>query len=65
VSGFLALAETQEAVGNFPAAAEAYRQAVVYNLKWHTPAAAEATSLIEAGQWAEAVKKYHEIIETR
>jgi uncharacterized membrane protein len=65
VSGFLALAETQEAVGNFPAAAEAYRQAVAYNLKWHTPSADEAAALVEAGQWAEAVAKYHQIIKTR
>ncbi len=65
VSGYLALAETQEAVGNLAAAAEAYRQAVTYNLKWHGPAADEAAALVTAGQWAEAVVKYHRIIETK
>lgn len=65
VDGFVVLAETQEAVGNLPAAAEAYQQAVAYNLKWHVPAAAEAAALVKAGQWAEAVEKYHQIIEEK
>jgi hypothetical protein len=65
VEGFLVLGETQEAVGNLPAAAQAYQQAVAYNLKWHGPAAAEAAALIKAGQWAAAVEKYHEIIEAK
>ncbi|MBI1881517.1 MAG: hypothetical protein HYR94_25330 [Chloroflexi bacterium] len=63
VSGFLALAETQEAIGNLPAAAEAYRQAVAYNLNWHGPSAAEAAALVDEGQWAKAVEKYHQIID--
>jgi hypothetical protein len=65
VNGYLALAETQEALGNLPEAAAAYRQAVTYNLKWHGPAADQAAALIEAGQWAEALQKYHQIIETK
>jgi tetratricopeptide (TPR) repeat protein len=65
VSGYLALAETQEAVGNLPAAAEAYRQAVAFNLKWHGPSADEAAALVETGQWATAVAKYHQITETK
>jgi tetratricopeptide (TPR) repeat protein len=63
VSGYLVLAETQEALGNLPAAVEAYRQAVSYNLKWHGPAADHAAALVAAGQWAEAVAKYHQIID--
>jgi tetratricopeptide (TPR) repeat protein len=62
VSGFMALAKTQEAVGNLPAAAEAYRQAVAFNLKWHGPQADEAAALVEAGQWEMALQKYHQII---
>jgi hypothetical protein len=65
VSGLLALAETQEAVGNLAAAAETYRQAAVYNLNWHGPAADEAAALVAAGQWTEAVEKYHQIIEAK
>ncbi|MCQ3977088.1 MAG: hypothetical protein DPW09_26970 [Anaerolineae bacterium] len=64
-SGWKALAETQEALGNLAAAAEAYRQAVVYNPKWHGPAADEAAALVAAGQWTEAVEKYHQIIEAK
>jgi large subunit ribosomal protein L14 len=63
VSGYLALAETQEALGNLPAAVEAYRQAVSYNLKWHGSAAEQAAALVAAGQWAEAVARYHQIID--
>ena len=63
VSGYVALAETQEAVGNLPAAAEAYRQAVAFNPKWHGPPADEAAALVEAGQWAAAVELYHQIVE--
>jgi uncharacterized membrane protein len=62
VSGFIALAETQEMVGNLPAAAEAYRQAVIFNLEWHGPQADEAAALVEAGQWEIALEKYHQII---
>jgi tetratricopeptide (TPR) repeat protein len=63
VNGFLALAETQELVGNLPAAAAAYRQAVAFNLNWHGPPADAAAALIEAGQWDAALAKYHQIIE--
>ncbi len=62
VNGFLALAETQELVGNLAAAAAAYRQAVAFNLDWHGPLADEAAALVEAGQWAAALEKYHRII---
>jgi hypothetical protein len=62
VNGFIALAETQEAVGNLPAAAEAYRQAVAFNLKWQGPQAEQAAALVEAGQWERAIKRYHQII---
>lgn len=65
VSGFIALAETQEAVGNLAAAAEAYRQAVAFNLKWQGPQADEAAALVEAGQWAAALERYHRIIKGR
>jgi tetratricopeptide (TPR) repeat protein len=65
VDGFVVLAETQEAVGNLPGAAEAYQQAVAYNLKWQGPAAVEAAALVKAGHWAEAVEKYHQIIEAK
>jgi tetratricopeptide (TPR) repeat protein len=62
VNGFIALAETQAAVGNFPAAAEAYRQAVAFNLDWQGPQADEAAALVEAGQWSAALEKYNRII---
>jgi tetratricopeptide (TPR) repeat protein len=62
VSGFLALAETQELVGNLAAAAAAYRQAVAFNLDWHGPLADEAAALVETGQWATALEKYHRIV---
>jgi uncharacterized membrane protein len=62
VNGFIALAETQAAVGNFPAAAEAYRQAVAFNLDWQGPQADEAAALVEAGQWHAALEKYNRII---
>jgi tetratricopeptide (TPR) repeat protein len=65
VSGYLALAETQEAVGNLPAAAKAYQQAVAFNFKWHGPSADEAAALVEARAWAAALEKYHQIIETK
>jgi tetratricopeptide (TPR) repeat protein len=65
VNGYLALAETQEAVGNLPAAAEAYRQAVAFNLKWQGTEAEEADALVKAGKWAEALEKYHQIIEAK
>jgi len=61
VSGFIALAEAQEAVGNLPDAAEAYRQAVAFNLKWQGTQADEALSLSEAGNWSAALDKYHDI----
>jgi uncharacterized membrane protein len=62
VNGFIALAEAQQAVGNLPAAAEAYRQAVAYNLNWQGPAADEAAMLVQSGQWETALKKYQLII---
>ena len=62
VSGFIALAEAHEATGNLPDAAETYRQAVAFNLKWQGPAADEAITLIEAGNWSAALEKYHAII---
>jgi tetratricopeptide (TPR) repeat protein len=65
VSGFIVLAETQEAMGNVQAAAEAYRQAVNFNLKWHGAKAEQAAALVEAGQWAVAVEHYHQIIKGR
>ncbi len=65
VNGYLALAETQEMVGNVPAAVEAYRQAVVFNLKWQGAEAEKAAALVKAGKWAEALEKYHQIIEVR
>jgi tetratricopeptide (TPR) repeat protein len=63
VNGFIALAETYETVGNLQAAAEVYRQAVDFNLKWQGPEADEAAALVGARQWAAAVEKYHQIIE--
>ncbi len=65
VNGFIALAETYETVGNLQAAAEVYRQAVTFNLKWQGPEADEAAALVRARQWAAAVKKYHQIIEAK
>jgi tetratricopeptide (TPR) repeat protein len=62
VSGFVVLAETQEAVGNLMAAAEAYRQAVSFNRKWQGPLADRAAALIEAGQWPAALEQYHRIV---
>jgi tetratricopeptide (TPR) repeat protein len=62
VNGFIALAETQEAVGNLAAAAGAYRQAVAHNLKWQSPQADQAAAFVEAGQWKMALEKYHQII---
>ncbi|MDH3674082.1 MAG: glycosyltransferase family 39 protein [Anaerolineae bacterium] len=62
INGFLALAEAHEAAGNVPEAVEAYRQAVAFNLKWQGLAAAEATRLIEAGDWSGALEKYHGIV---
>jgi len=63
VNGFIALAEAQELAGNLPAAAEAYRQAVRFNLEWQGPLADNASRLIESGQWTEAIEQYHQIIE--
>jgi hypothetical protein len=63
VNGYITLAETHEAVGNLQAAAEVYRQAVAFNLKWQGPEADEAAALVKARQWAAAVEKYHQIIE--
>ncbi len=65
VNGYLALAETQESLGNWQAAAEAYRQAVAYNLNWRGPIADEAADLVGKGQWIEAIKQYHQIIEAK
>jgi tetratricopeptide (TPR) repeat protein len=61
VDGFLALAEAQEAAGNLPAAAEAWRQAVAFKSDWRGDAADEAWRLAEAGQWAEAIARYKQI----
>jgi tetratricopeptide (TPR) repeat protein len=63
VSGFIALAETQEAVGNSAAAAEAYRQAVSFNSKWQGSEADMASELVEAGRWTAALEHYHQIID--
>jgi uncharacterized membrane protein len=63
VNGFVALAEAQEKVGNLPAAAKAYHQAVAFNLEWQGRPADEAASLVEAGQWVAALEKYHQIVE--
>ena len=63
VDGLLALAETQEKVGNTQAAAKTYREAVKFNLKWQGPPAAAAAALVETGQWSQALEKYHQIIE--
>jgi tetratricopeptide (TPR) repeat protein len=65
VNGYIILAETYEAVGNLAGAAQAYRQAVAYNLKWRGPQADEAAGLVEAGRWAEAVTAYHKVIEVK
>jgi tetratricopeptide (TPR) repeat protein len=62
-NGFIALAEAQHAAGNLPAAVEAYRQAVAFNLEWQGPQADEAAALVRAGQWETAFQKYHLIIE--
>ncbi len=62
VNGFLVLAETQESIGNLPAAAAAYRQAVAFNSAWHGPSADEAASLVEQGEWSAALEKYHQIV---
>ncbi len=62
VSGFIALAEAQEAVGNIPAAVKAYQQAVAFNQHWQGTPADEAAALAQANQWATALDKYHQII---
>jgi uncharacterized membrane protein len=63
VRGYLALAETQEAIGDLPAAAKSYRQAVAFNLAWHGPLADEASRLVEAQAWPAALAKFHQIID--
>jgi uncharacterized membrane protein len=63
VNGFIVLAETQEALGNLPAAAQAYQQAVAFNLTWQGPLVDEATKLVEMGQWTAAIETYHQIID--
>jgi tetratricopeptide (TPR) repeat protein len=63
VSGYLVLAKTLETVGDLPAAAAAYQQAVLYNLEWHGPQADEAARLVAAGEWPQALEKYHQIID--
>ncbi|MBN1993342.1 MAG: glycosyltransferase family 39 protein [Anaerolineae bacterium] len=62
VDGLLALAETQELLGNLPAAVAAYREAVSFNFKWQGPPANKAAALAEAGQMELALEKYHQII---
>ncbi len=62
-NGFIALAETQEAIGNLPAAADAYRRAVTFNRQWQGPSADKAARLVEAGQWAPAIEMYHQIMD--
>jgi predicted TPR repeat methyltransferase len=61
VSGYLALAETHEAVGDLSAAAHAYRLAVQYNPPWHGPLADEAAKFVEAEEWQKALEMYHQI----
>jgi tetratricopeptide (TPR) repeat protein len=63
VNGYLALAEAQEGLGNLPAAAKAYQQAVTFNLDWHGPPADEASRLVKAQAWADAIEQYHQITE--
>jgi tetratricopeptide (TPR) repeat protein len=62
VSGFIALAEAHEAIGNLAQAAQAYQQAVAFNPKWQGTAADRATELTNAGNWSAAIEKYHQII---
>lgn len=62
VNGFIALAEAYEQTGNLPAAAENYQKAVLFNINWHGPQANQAAALLEAGEWAAALEKYHQII---
>ena len=59
---WIALAEAQEMVGNMPAAAEAYQQAVQFNPQWRGSQADAATTFFEAGQWEDALETYHQII---
>ena len=62
VNGYLALAETQEAVGNLAAAAQAYQQAVAFNLAWQGALADEAARLIAEEQWPAAIETYHRLM---
>jgi len=61
VGGFMALAEAQEMAGNLSASAQAYQQAVAFNLKWQGAPADQAAKLVATKQWAEAIELYHQI----
>jgi uncharacterized membrane protein len=61
-NGFIALAETYEAVGDLPAAAAAYQQAIRFNLAWQGAEAKQAAALIEANNWPAALELYRAII---
>jgi len=57
----MALAEAQEMAGNLSASAQAYQQAVAFNLKWQGAPADQAAKLVATKQWAEAIELYHQI----
>ncbi|MDX1523864.1 MAG: tetratricopeptide repeat protein, partial [Anaerolineae bacterium] len=63
VNGFVVLAETHETLGNLPAAAQAYQQAVAFNLQWQGPLAEQADQLVAAAEWEAALNTYHQIID--
>jgi predicted TPR repeat methyltransferase len=63
VSGFVALAEANQAAGDLPAAAKAYRNAVKFNLDWQGYAAENAAKLVDAGQWQAAIEEYQQLID--
>jgi tetratricopeptide (TPR) repeat protein len=63
VSGFVALAEANQAAGDLPAAAKAYRNAVKFNLDWQGSAAENAAKLVDAGQWQAAIEEYQQLID--
>ena len=62
VNGFVALAEAHEAIGNLAEAAEAYRQAVVFNAGWQGEKAQQAEEFIHQRNWPAALQIYHHII---
>jgi tetratricopeptide (TPR) repeat protein len=63
VSGFIALAEANEAAGDLPAAAKAYRTAVKFNRDWQGSAADNAAKLVDAGKWQPAIEEYRQLID--